>query len=66
MAHLVKCLTLGFGSGHDLTACELEPHTRLYAGSVESAWDSLSPSLSDPPCWFSLCLSLSLSFQEIN
>ena len=30
-------------------ACEFEPRTGLRAGRVEPAWDSLSPSLSDPP-----------------
>ena len=48
MAQCVKSLTLGFSSGHDVTVSEFEPHIRLRADSVESAWDSLSP-LSDPP-----------------
>ena len=39
MAQLAKRLTLDFGSGRDLTVCEMEPH----------AWDSLSPSLPAPP-----------------
>ena len=25
VAWWVKCLTVGFGSGHDLTVCEIEP-----------------------------------------
>ena len=42
----VKCLTLGFGSGHDLTVGEF----KLQApDSVEPAWGSLTPSLSAPP-----------------
>ena len=51
MAQSVKCLTLDFSSGHDLTICEFEPHVRLSADNVEPAWDSLSlsPSLSAPP-----------------
>ena len=46
MSQLVKRLTLGFGSGHDLTVCGFEPRVGLCAGSVEPAWDSLSPPLS--------------------
>ena len=38
----VKRQTLDFGSGHDLTVCEIEPHIGLCADSVEPAWDSLS------------------------
>ena len=34
---LVKLLTLGFGSDHDLTVCEFEPHIRICAVSVEPA-----------------------------
>ena len=48
MAQLVEHLTLGFGSGHDLTVRGFEPHVGLCADSVEPAWDSLSPSLSAP------------------
>ena len=44
---LVKHLT--FGSGHDLTIYEFEPHIRLCTHSMETAWDSLSPSLSALP-----------------
>ena len=51
-------MRLDFGSGHDLTVREMEPRVKLYADSVEPAWDSLSPSLSAPPL---LALSLSLS-----
>ena len=49
VAQLVKCLTLDFGSGHDLTIREFEPQIVLCTKSVEPNWDSLSPSLSDPP-----------------
>ena len=49
MAQLVKCPTLDFGSGHDLTVREFEACIRLCADSAEPAWDSLSPSLSAPP-----------------
>ena len=47
MVQLVKPLTLGFSSGHDLNVVRLS----LVSGSaldVEPAWDSLSPSLSLP------------------
>ena len=54
---LVKYLTLGFGSGHDLTVRGFEPHIGLCADSVEPAWDSQFPSLS---------LSLSLKNRQIN
>ena len=50
MAQSVKCLTLDFGSGHDLTVGEFEPCIELSADSMELAWDSLSPFLSAPPC----------------
>ena len=58
-----QCLTLDFGSGHDLTVREFEPHFRLCADSVEPAWDSRSPSLSAPPM---LVLSLSLKISKLN
>ena len=48
---------LVFGSGHDLTVHEFEPHFRLHAVSTEPAWDCLSPSLSALP---SLVLSLKI------
>ena len=48
MARLVKCLTLDFGSGHDLTVCGFKPCTGLRGDSAEPAWDSL-PSLSASP-----------------
>ena len=50
MAQLVKHLILGFGSGHDLTVRELEPHIGLHTDGV------LSLSLSAP-----LLITLSLS-----
>ena len=50
VAQLVKCPTLGFGSGHDLTIPEFEPHVMgLCANGIKPAWDSLSPSLSTHP-----------------
>ena len=55
MAQSVKHPTLVFGSGHDLTAHEIESYMELCTDGVEPAWDSLSPSLSAPP---SLSLSL--------
>ena len=45
MAQLVKCPTLDFSLGHDLTVCEFKSRGALCAGSVEPAWDSLSLSL---------------------
>ena len=45
----VKGPTLDFGSGHDLTVCESEPHFGLCADSGVPAWDS-------PPLSFSLPL----------
>ena len=65
MAQSAKHLTLGFGSGNDLTVPEIEPCLRLCADSVEPAWDSLSPSLSAPPL-LSLSLSLPPSLSKTN
>ena len=36
VAQAVKCPTLDFSSGHDLTVHELEPHVGLCADSAES------------------------------
>ena len=55
MAQSVKLSTLDFGSGHDLTVHEIEPHIGLRADSTEPAWDSLSPSLSSPPLMTHTC-----------
>ena len=51
MAPSAELLTLGLGSGHDLTVHEMEPHSALYVLTVRnlSGILSLSPSLSDPP-----------------
>ena len=46
MTQLVKRPTLVFGSGHDLTAGELEPQVGLHAVRAEPAWASLSLLLS--------------------
>ena len=48
VAQLVKRPALDLGSGHDLTAHEIEPHVRLRADSVEPARQSLSHSPSLP------------------
>ena len=56
MAQLVKCLTLDFGSGHDLTVGETEPHVGFCTDSTEPVADSLSA----PPLLV-LTLSLPLS-----
>ena len=58
MAQSVKHLTLGFGSGHDLTVCGIKPHVGLPADSVDPTWNSLSPSLSDPPPAHTLSLKI--------
>ena len=58
-----------FGSGHDLVVREFELHVGLCADSqsLETASDSVSPSLSGPsPLELCLCLSLSLSLSKIN
>ena len=58
VAQSVKCLTLNFGSGHDLTGHEFKPCVGLCADSEKPAWDSLS--LSAPPqLVHALCLSQS-------
>ena len=59
MAQTVKHLTLDFGSGHDITVREFEPHMRLCADGADPALDSVSLSLSPSP--LSVCLSVSLS-----
>ena len=46
VAQSVLCLTLGFGSGHDLLVCGFEPRIELCADSVEPVWYSLSLPLS--------------------
>ena len=61
VAQLVKGPTLDFGSGHDLTVCEIEPHVGLCSVSTEPVWDSLSPSLLPPQLVHVCALSLSLS-----
>ena len=58
MAQSVKRLTLGLGSGHDLTVREFQPHIGLCADGTEPVWDSVSPSLCpSPACVCSLFLS---------
>ena len=67
VAQVVKCLTLGFGPGHDLTIHEIEPQVGLHTDSMDTTWDSLSPSLSAPlphphrthACTFSLSKEIS-------
>ena len=49
VAQSVGCLTLDFGSGHDLMVHEFELLVGLCADSLEPPWDSVSPSLSAPP-----------------
>ena len=63
------CLTLGFGSGHNLMLHEFKPHVGLCAASVEPALDSHSLSLSLPlPHSHGLPLSRTkyINFKTIN
>ena len=55
MTQWVKRPTLDFGSGPDLTVCEIKPRNGPHADSGELAWDPLS-----------LPLSASLSLSKIN
>ena len=68
MAQSARRLTLDFGSGHDLSVREIEPHVRVCADNTEPAWGPLSPSLCPSPARaHALALSLSLSFSlKIN
>ena len=50
-----ECLTLEFGSGHDLEVHEFEPQVGFCTGRMEPALDFLYLSL-PLPCWFSLAL----------
>ena len=62
VVQLVKCLTLDFGSGHDLGVKRSSPVSDSML-SVETAWGSLFPSSSAP----SFCLySLSKKNQEVK
>ena len=58
VAQAVMHSTLGLGSGYDLMVHEFEPCIRLCAAIVDLAWNSLSPSFSNP---LLLALSVSLS-----
>ena len=44
MAQSVKRPTCDFGSSHDLTVHEFEPHVGLSTDGTEPAWDSASTS----------------------
>ena len=59
MAQFVKSPTLDVSSGRDLVVMRWSPMWRSVL-SMESAWDSLCPSLSTPPPLM-LLLSLSLN-----
>ena len=55
VAQMVKCPTLDFGSGHDLTLHEIEPWVWLCTNSTEPAWVFLSLSFCPyPTCSLSL------------
>ena len=58
----VEYSALDFSSGRDLTVHGTEPNVGLCADTVETTWDSLSPSLSAPLAHtHALSLSLCLS-----
>ena len=59
MAQLVKCPTLDFGLGHNLSVGEFEPRVGLHTDGAEPAWDSLSP-------WPSPPHTCALSLSKIN
>ena len=48
VAQSVKCLTLGFGSGHDLMGQEIKPHIKLPA--QQGVCLIFSPSAPPPTC----------------
>ena len=58
VAQVVKCPTLDFGSGHNLTVHGIKPQVRLPTDSVEPARDSLYLSFCSSPM---LALAHSLS-----
>ena len=53
----VTCLTLGFGSGHDLKVPEFKPQVRLHADKEKPGWDFLSVPL-PYSCFHSLSLKM--------
>ena len=59
MAQSVKRLTLALGSGYDVMVHGFEPHTGLWADSVEPARDSL-PVFVPLPCSCACTVSCSL------
>ena len=61
VARSFKHLTLGFGSGQDLTVHEFEPYLGLCANSAEPAWGSLSLSLLSLPLPHLCSLSLKVN-----
>ena len=69
MAQLVKCLTLDFGSGHNLMVQELEPcdfgsgHDLIMVHELEPRVGLCVDSME--PAWDSLSLPLSLSFSAL-
>ena len=60
VAQSVKCLTLDFGSDHDLMICEFECCVGLHTDCLDPAWDLLSPSLYPFPA-HAYCLSLKIN-----
>ena len=58
MAQLVKHVTLGVSSGHDLAALWVQALIELCAASTEPAWDSLPLPLSCPSPIHAVSISL--------
>ena len=61
VSQLVKHLALDLDSDHDLSLHRFGLHVGLCADNAESAWDSLSPSLSalsPPSCMHALSLKI--------
>ena len=67
MARSIKCLTLDFGSSHDVPVHEIEPHFGLCGDSAEPAWSYLSSALSAPlPLVHAHTLSLKINKQNLK
>ena len=61
MVQSVECPTLDFGPGHDPLVHGIELYVGLCADGTEPAWDSHSPSVSDPSLFVHVSLSLKLN-----
>ena len=63
LGQLVECLTLDFGSSHDLLVHEIKLSVGLCVDNMEPAWDSLCHPLSAPS---QFALSLSQNKNTLN